>query len=269
MKKNKALALAMACAMTATTFMSVASVHALEASEMTVGYDLVYNVDKSDADTRAVDVYVVSPDAAIKNFTLAVSVPAGVVSSATSDWKADFDPTVSRFNDNGTVALYSISASSVQPESEQTDWFVNSTGVTLLTTLYFEVANADVTFDASIMSGKIYKTTVTQKDVLTVPAFVTEPTDTRSDFEAATAEKIGTYDADTTTVPVAAWVAEIDYSSVKLADGASLVWKVDTATVDTVSGTTVSGEGSVFYGLAIAGRADQLSTIETVQLVAE
>jgi hypothetical protein len=73
---------------------------------------------------------------------------------------------------------------------------------------------------------------------------------------------------DTTSVPVAAWSTTINYSTTGVVG--TLVWNItNNEGTAKVPATVVTTEGSVVYGLVIAGQAAELDTITKVQLIAE
>lgn len=88
-------------------------------------------------------------------------------------------------------------------------------------------------------------------------------------FESATAEYIDTIADDADALPVAAWFATIDWS--KYDEVKALNWELtvggETKTVPESSETVVTGEMTVVYGLAIAGQATQLETIDKDNVV--
>ena len=294
MKAHKVFALAMSVAMSATAMLSAVSANAEEIGKgnITTGFDYVYNQEKSSETTRVVDVYI-NGITSVKDFTLKfntdnqdkITNEKTGLSSTSLSW-VDFSAgglatqkaTFTKNATKGTTTLtYTMADSDLTLEYFEGGYLGSMVfGVTDKDASFTITTTAANTTICSFATGADTWPTL-EFDTLTVPAFATTPVvpeppvDTRADFEAADARKIGRYDADKTAVPVDAWLAEIDYSAVKLAEGASLAWKVNVSdeTIAVANGTTVSGEASVFYGLAIAGRADQLDTITTVQLIAE
>lgn len=100
---------------------------------------------------------------------------------------------------------------------------------------------------------------------ITIPGAAVEEPKTPYVPTNLTAQRFDKYEND---VPVDAWSTTIDYSTTEVKG--ALKWAISngigTAKVDA---TVVTTEGSVVYGLFIAGQASELDTIESVKLVAE
>jgi hypothetical protein len=103
------------------------------------------------------------------------------------------------------------------------------------------------------------------EESLTIPGATVEEPKTPYAPTDLTAKR---FDAHKDDVPVDAWSTTIDYDTTEV--NGTLKWAISNGTnIAKVDTTVVSGEGSVVYGLFIAGQAAELDTITSVQLIAE
>jgi hypothetical protein len=103
---------------------------------------------------------------------------------------------------------------------------------------------------------------------VTIPGATVE--EDKDPFVSATAEYLGRYDADKTSVPVDAWTATIDWSSYEAAKALNWTLSVngEEKSVAAATQTEITGEMTVVYGLAIAGQAEaELNTIDKDNVV--
>lgn len=266
MKKSKFIALAMSIATFATAMVGTLSAHALEASEMTNGYDLVYNAEKSSETTRAVDVYVVS-STPVTGMDLILTLPADETLKNTpgSDLMNDFQPSytagMSIFNKANGMALYSLAKSAGATGSPFSGSYVG--------TLIFNVADADATFNITVMSSKINSVACKDVDSLIVPAFATAPVEPEKDEVETARNDFASYADAAVTTFIAGEKAIADVAS------KTLTWKLTSTDggvfekAATVT-TDLNGAGSVIFGLMIVNDdAEDFAKIDSAVLVIE
>lgn len=251
MIKNKLIAL--------TSTLALASVIcvATAVSANAANVELNYNEDLSTATVKVIDVdysldgplttlggvFYVDCEGATMKYNCLVNYDATLTSTGTQaslDW-ADVGP-------NGDVAASGTHGqlSITVPEG----------------TSEFDVRFGEVV--AMDLDWNVFETDIT----ITVPAFVTEPD--KDPFVSATAEYLGRYDTDKTSVPVDAWTATIDWSSYEAAKALNWTLSVngEEKSVAAATQTEITGEMTVVYGLAIAGQAEaELNTIDKDNVV--
>lgn len=271
MKKSKFFAIV------ASMFLCI-SASAVVASA--ASFDFAYNTEKTEAlgDTtkRVIDVYakdvetVAGVEFQVKFFNTDGTVAKGTVTASTMDFKGA-SPTANKFVANAAI--------------HQLVWAADADGAiaagdTPIGTITLTLSS-DVELDATLVANKCkfswYENGAQKSFVSPVETFkigkypVSAPVEPELpvfDDELTATPIDGLFDEHTDTVPVKAWMTDaIDWSSYK--EVKDLKWVItvgDVANEVKATQAELSGDMTVIYALAIAGRADQLETIESVVL---
>lgn len=205
------------------------------------------------------EIYLKIDGATVEDYTLTLP-------TSTSEFKFDYD----KANDASDLSIGSVAFALFSNGGIITD---NQLLATLSLTVPEETGEFSVSLDADnysyLFDGTQDMNEVACEDItITIPGATVE--EDKDPFVSATAEYLGRYDADKTSVPVDAWTATIDWSSYEATKALNWTLSVngEEKSVAAATQTEITGEMTVVYGLAIAGQAEaELNTIDKDNVV--
>lgn len=237
------------------------------------GAKLVYNEALSNETSKVIDVIYVGENAAEGIYGYMLRFDVDLDLSNTADYTYAFSGAngltlAEDANDkdlaNGKIGWNADAADLVVAE--------NSCIGTLTITVPATESNFDVAINTELTVIYDYNVedVYSEESSITIPGATVEPEEpAKPAFESKTAEYLGRFDDDTKKVPVDAWSATIDWSEYEAAKALNWTLSVggEEKTVAAATQTEITGEMTVIYGLAIAGRVDQLDTIDASNVV--